>query len=145
MLKAYKGYSAKVSIDEDLNVLHGEILGTSDVVTFQGSSIEELAKAFHDSVDDYLAFCEERGKDPERPFSGRFVLRLPSELHREVAIAAQLANVSMNEWIVTTLTDALAGKSAWRGMPRERGFEPSVEHIADYTSLAETEEIRKSR
>ncbi len=112
MLHAYEGYSAKVTVDEGLGVFHGEVLGTSDVITFQGSTVEELAKAFHDSVDDYLAFCEERGEKPDKPFSGRFVLRLTPKLHRDVATVAELAGASMNEWITEALKVALKPTAA---------------------------------
>lgn len=103
MIKDYKGYSAKVSVDEEQGVLHGEVLGIADVVTFQGSSVEELVKAFHESVDDYLAYCTERGEEPEKPYSGRFVLRMPPRLHRKVAVAAKKNDVSMNDWIVAAI------------------------------------------
>lgn len=59
-MKDYKGYSAQVSMDDDLNIFYGNVMGINDVITFQGSTAEELTKAFHDSVDDYLAFCESR-------------------------------------------------------------------------------------
>lgn len=58
----YKGYLGKVEFDSDAQILHGEVLGIRDVVTFQGSSVRELKKAFRDSIDDYLAFCRQRGE-----------------------------------------------------------------------------------
>ena len=109
MLSEYKAYSAKISVDEELDVFHGQVLGISDVVTFQGRTPEELARAFHESVDDYLAFCRERGDNPDKPYSGRFVLRITPELHREVSVAAKQSDVSMNEWIVRILEHALEG------------------------------------
>ena len=75
----YKGYQAIVALDEDAGVFHGEIINTRDVITFQGSSVKELKKAFKDSVDDYLEFCASRGEDPEKPFSGKFLIRVPPE------------------------------------------------------------------
>ena len=75
-MKDYKGYSARVAIDEEQNLIHGEVIGITDVITFQGRTPAELAQAFQDSVDDYLAFCEERGTEPDRPYSGRFVVRV---------------------------------------------------------------------
>ena len=108
MLASYKGYSAKTDIDEELGVFHGEVLGISDVVTFQGKTPEELTKAFQGSVDDYLAFCKERGEKPDKPYSGRFVLRVPPELHRAVDLAAGMANKSMNAWIGEVLRQLCA-------------------------------------
>jgi predicted HicB family RNase H-like nuclease len=60
----YKGYVGKVEFDAEAGVLHGEVLGIRDVVTFQGSSVEEVEQAFRESVDDYLAFCRQRGEEP---------------------------------------------------------------------------------
>jgi predicted HicB family RNase H-like nuclease len=47
----YKGYEAKVELDEQAGVFHGEV-NTRDVITFQGPSVKELKQAFEDSVDD---------------------------------------------------------------------------------------------
>jgi predicted HicB family RNase H-like nuclease len=60
----YKGYQSRVELDEEAGVLHGEVIHTRDVITFQGTSVEELKQAFEDSVDDYLEFCASRGEDP---------------------------------------------------------------------------------
>jgi predicted HicB family RNase H-like nuclease len=67
----YKGYRGRITaLDDRQNILHGEVVGINDVVTFQGKTSAELVQAFHDSVDDYLAFCEERSEVPEKPYSG---------------------------------------------------------------------------
>ena len=106
MIKDYKGYSAKVTVDQDEGLLCGEVVGIVDVVTFQGKTVEELTQAFHDSVDDYLDYCRELGKKPDKPYSGRFVLRVAPELHRRIALAASKSGVSMNEWITAVLEAA---------------------------------------
>ena len=67
---SYKGYEALVSYDEDAELFHGEVINLRDVITFQGRSVDELKKALEDSVEDYLAFCAERGEAPEKPYSG---------------------------------------------------------------------------
>lgn len=66
----YKDYEATVKFDEETEVLYGEVINTRDVITFQGSSVEELKKAFEDSVEDYLEFCRTRNEEPDKPFSG---------------------------------------------------------------------------
>ena len=76
--------------------LSGRVIGLRDVITFEGHTIPELIQAFHDSVDDYLAFCAERHESPERPYSGQFVLRLNPRLHRELANLAQMQSTSLN-------------------------------------------------
>jgi len=132
MIKNYKGYSAKVSIDEEQGTLHGEVLGLVDVVTFQGSNVEELVRAFHDSVDDYLAYCRERGEKPEKPYSGRLVLRMSSELHRAVAVAAAGSDISMNEWIVAAIERAVHSAPTADAVPASLGRTPASVAVATH-------------
>ena len=81
----YKGYEGIAEFDEDAHIFSGEVLGLKDVITFQGESVSELEQAFHDSVDDYLEWCSEDGVDPEKPYSGKMLLRFDPNLHRCVA------------------------------------------------------------
>lgn len=103
MLK-YKGYQGRVEFDEEAGLFHGEVFGLNDVITFQGRSVDELQKAFQDSIDDYLEFCRERGEEPDKPFSGKLVLRLPSNVHRKVYIEAKKQGKSLNEYITEILS-----------------------------------------
>ena len=75
----FKGYVGKVEFDDEAGIFHGEVLDTRDVITFQGRSVDELKTAFQESIDDYLAFCKQRGAEPNKPFSGQFVTRIPPE------------------------------------------------------------------
>lgn len=108
----YKGYLGKVEFDDEAGVFHGEVVNTRDVITFQGQSVAELKKAFHDSVNDYLAFCAKRGEEPDKPFSGQFVTRIPPDLHRKVNMAASLAGKSLNAWVAEQLELAVAESEA---------------------------------
>lgn len=99
----YKGYAGHVEYDDEAKIFHGEVIGIRDFVTFQGTNVNEIEKAFKDSVDDYLAFCEERGEKPDRPFSGKFNLRIPPELHAKLSIAAQIQKQSLNHYITKML------------------------------------------
>ena len=103
----YKGYTGHVVYDDEAKIFHGEVLGIRDVITFQGLSVDELEQAFKDSVDDYLAFCLERKEQPEKPFSGKFNLRIPKELHAKLSIAAQTHGESLNSFITKTLRKAI--------------------------------------
>ena len=103
----YKGYTGRVEFDDEAGLFHGEVVDLRDVVTFQGRSVEELEAAFRDSVDDYLSFCAERGEAPDRAFSGRLMLRLPTALHRRVYVRAKAAGKSLNEYIADTLGKAV--------------------------------------
>lgn len=101
----YKGYTGHVEYDQESGVLHGEVVDLRDVITFQGTCVGEIERAFRESIDDYLAFCKERGEDPDRPFSGRFMLRLSPDLHRAVYTRAQLSGKSLNQWISDRLAE----------------------------------------
>jgi len=103
----YKGYIGHVDYDDDAKIFHGEVVGIKDVVTFQGDSVKELEQAFKDSMDDYLAFCKERGEKPDKPYSGKFNLRISPELHARLDIAAKTHHESLNSFITHTLERAI--------------------------------------
>ena len=92
----YQGYQATVIFDEDPDIFHGSVVNTRDVITFQGRSVDEIRTAFKDSVDEYLKFCAELGEEPERPYSGKIALRIPSALHRTASSAARAEGKSLN-------------------------------------------------
>lgn len=104
----YKGYTGQVEFDDEANIFHGEVINLRDVVTFQGATVEGLRVALKESVDDYLEFCSERGESPEKPYSGKFMVRLEPELHKILAIRAKKDRKSLNTWVHDTL--ALATK-----------------------------------
>jgi len=95
----YKGYIGQVEFDDEAEIFHGEVINTRDVITFQGKSVSEIKKSFRDSINDYLSFCKERNEEPDKPFSGKFNLRIDPDLHRQVYIAAKQHHMSLNQWI----------------------------------------------
>ena len=95
----YKGYIGVVTFDEKANIFHGEVVNTRDVITFQGTCVDEIRQAFIDSVENYLEFCAQRGEQPERPFKGNLGLCLKPEVHQQAFIRAKQAGISLNEWI----------------------------------------------
>lgn len=105
----HKGYMGHVEFDDEMEIFHGEVINTRDVITFQGSTVEEIKTAFIDSVEDYLAFCEERNEQPDRPFSGKLNLRLEPELHRKAYVAAKLNHMSLNQWITSAIRQQAQG------------------------------------
>jgi predicted HicB family RNase H-like nuclease len=102
----YKGYTGRVEIDLDAGLLFGRVLDITDVITFQGATVEEARQAFADSIDDYLAYCEELGQQPERPFSGKILFRTTPERHHRIFVAATQAGKSINAWIDEVLAAA---------------------------------------
>jgi predicted HicB family RNase H-like nuclease len=102
----YKGYAGHVEFDDETGIFHGEVLDLRDVITFQGKSVEEIERAFRESIDDYLAFCEERHEEPDKPFSGRLMVRLPPDVHRKAYVSARREGKSLNQWIAEKLEKA---------------------------------------
>ena len=99
----YKGYSGTVKFDDEAEIFHGELLGIRDVITFQGRSVEELKAAFQESIDAYLDFCASRNESPDKPFSGKFLLRVEPELHRKLFELSAQDGESLNSWISSRL------------------------------------------
>lgn len=103
----YKGYTAKIEFDPDDNILFGNVIGIRDTVGFHGETVAELKDAFHEAVDFYIESCEKAGRKPNKPFSGKFVVRVDSPLHGEIAAAAARAGKSLNKWVADTLADVV--------------------------------------
>jgi predicted HicB family RNase H-like nuclease len=99
----HKGYSAAIRYSEEDGFLVGRILGINDIVSFHGHSVEEVQKEFAVALDSYLSDCEEMGKDPERPYSGKLNLRLSPDFHKTLAIKAETTGQSLNDVIVSAL------------------------------------------
>lgn len=99
----YKGYLATFEFDPEIESFHGRVVNTRDTISFYGKSVAELKRELACSVESYLAHCAERGKEPEKPFSGSFLVRGSPELHRGVALEAARAGKSMNQWVVEVL------------------------------------------
>lgn len=122
MLK-YKDYIGRVEFDAEAGILHGEVVGIRDVVSFEGNSVAEIEQAFRHSVDDYLAFCEKTGEPPNHPCSGNFALRIDSELHRKANMLALASGKSLNAWVAECLDRAVAQELPARGRLRSSGTE----------------------
>jgi predicted HicB family RNase H-like nuclease len=102
----YKGYTARVEYDERDNLFVGRILGIRSIISFHGETVGELRAAFEPSVTDYLADCKEQGIHPEKPASGKLLLRVPPEVHGRALVAAQAAGKSLNQWATEVLDHA---------------------------------------
>lgn len=104
----YRGYVAAVEFDESADILHGRVVnsGSYPIATFEAKDTKALRREFERSIDEYLAWCEEDGVEPRKPFSGKLNVRLGSELHGAVASAAAEEGMSINSWIVQALREA---------------------------------------
>ncbi|MFZ2405431.1 MAG: type II toxin-antitoxin system HicB family antitoxin [Methylobacter sp.] len=105
----YKGYAARVEYSDEDRCFVGHLAGISDVVGFHAETVSELRAAFEEAVEDYLETCEKAGKPPQKPYSGKLMLRVPPELHAKATIAAKISGKSLNQWAVDTLQRAVGG------------------------------------
>ena len=99
----YKNYYTNVSYSAEDKILYGKIEGINDLVTFESESAETIEKEFHSAVDDYLALCEEVGKEPEKVYKGSFNVRIAPELHKALAEYAARNGLSLNQATATAI------------------------------------------
>ncbi len=137
----YKGYTGVVELDEESGVLFGRVVGLRDTITFQGESVAEVIRAFHDSVDDYLEFCADRGESPEKPYSGQFVLRVNPKLHRVMAHAAEESGASLNSLIEQRLRESFGLVEDRSGLERTEAKPARRSPV----SAKESQGLRKSK
>ena len=107
-MMTYKGYAAHIEYSDEDGCFVGHIAGIRDVVGFHGESVAELRAAFVEAVDDYLATCARLGRPPQKPYSGRLLLRIDPALHARVATLAAAQGKSLNAWAQEALQQAVA-------------------------------------
>ena len=102
---SYKGYLGSVAFSEQDNVFFGKIEGINGLVNFEGESVKELTEAFHEAVDDYLAYCTDKGIEPDKSYPGALNVRLTPAIHRRIAMLAKQAGLTINAYIRKTLEE----------------------------------------
>ncbi|MHB1358535.1 MAG: type II toxin-antitoxin system HicB family antitoxin [Rhodocyclaceae bacterium] len=102
----YKGYTARVEFDPRDNIFWGKVLGVADSITFEGTTVVQLTQDFHNSIDHYLKDCAATGRVPQKPASGKLMLRIPPEVHGAALVAAQATGKSLNQWAAKVLAEA---------------------------------------
>lgn len=100
----YKGYVGTVEYSQEDGCLHGRIVGIHDIISYEGESVTEIIRAFEEAVDDYLQHCASMGKEPNKPYSGKFMVRIAPELHASLAIEAKSLKRSLNQLISDRLS-----------------------------------------
>ena len=98
-LLEYKGYHARVVYDNETKSLWGEVVGITDYIDFQSDSLKTIEKEFRKAVDEYLAFCEEVGKEPEKEYKGSFNIRIGTDLHKQIALQSLKEGKSINDYV----------------------------------------------
>lgn len=108
----YKGYIGSVAYSEKDQVFFGKVEGINGLVNFEGESVKELTNAFHEAVDDYLAYCEDEGIAPDKSYSGMLNVRLTPAIHRQIALLSVQAGVTINAYIKKTLEEKIEDEIA---------------------------------
>jgi predicted HicB family RNase H-like nuclease len=103
----YKGYAARIEYSEEDGCFVGHLVGIRSIVGFDGKSVAELRKHFRQAVDHYLEASAQLGQPPEKPFSGRMMLRLPPDLHARASAAAEVRGLSLNQWAAKAIERAV--------------------------------------
>ena len=102
----YKGYAARIEYSDEDDCFIGHIAGIKDVIGFHAETVKDLRAAFEEAVDDYLATCEKVGRTPQKPYSGKLMLRVPPEVHARAAMMAEAHGMSLNQWAADILSKA---------------------------------------
>ena len=104
----YKDFIGSVNFSEKDGVFFGKIEGIDGLVNFEGESVKELTTAFHEAVDDYLAYCEAEGIEAHKSYTGTLNVRISPETHSRIAVLAKQAGVSINSFIKSALDQRIA-------------------------------------
>ena len=104
----YRGYTGSVEFSQEDHVFFGKVLGVKALISYEGSSADELISDFQGAVDDYLSLCQERGIAPEKPYKGSFNVRISPELHRQAAVFADAHHISLNKTVENALLSYVA-------------------------------------
>jgi len=102
----YRGYAARIEYSDEDGCFVGHIAGIKDIVGFHAESVKELRAAFEEAVNDYLGTCEKAGRAPQKPYSGKLMLRVPPDVHARAAMMAEAHGMSLNQWAAQVLSRA---------------------------------------
>lgn len=94
----YKGYTASMVFDTEDKIIVGRVLEIDDIITFHAESVIEFESNFQAAIDDYIVASEALGRTPEKPASGKLMLRISPEIHAAALKAAARSGVSLNIW-----------------------------------------------
>jgi predicted HicB family RNase H-like nuclease len=102
----YKGYTASMVFDVEDKIIVGRVLDVDDIISFHAESVSAFEAVFHATVDDYMAACAELGSAPEKPASGKLMLRVTPLVHAAAQKAAARSGMSLNKWAEQALSAA---------------------------------------
>jgi len=99
----YKGYTGSIEYSGEDNLLFGKALGIRGLISYEGTTGQELETDFREAINTYLEDCTNNGVQPEKPFKGSFNVRIPSSLHQRAALLAMEAKVSLNNFVAEAI------------------------------------------
>ena len=106
----YKGYVGSVEFSEEDGLFYGKVMGIRALISYEGTTAQELIDDFHGAVEDYLTLCEAEGKEPEKAYKGSFNVRISPELHKQAAIFATTHGISLNSFVENALRTSLVNQ-----------------------------------
>lgn len=112
MKMRYKNCIGEFEFDKDTNTYEGIVIGIRDIIHFSAKNKEDIEQAFHESVEDYIEFCKESGKRPEKSYSGKIPLRIDPKMHANLAVEAEYKGMSLNAFIISSLQEKKNGSKA---------------------------------
>jgi len=125
----YKGYYGSVHYSDEDRIFYGKIEFVRALVSYEGTDVKSLRKAFEEAVDDYILTCKQQGKEPEKVFKGSFNVRIGSQLHREIALNALEKGITLNKYIVDVIEKELGAEESW-SKSRKGGQRQKVSEVA---------------
>ena len=109
---SYKGYKTSMVFDAEDKIIVGRVQNVDDIISFHGESVSEFESNFHAAIEDYLAASKELGSPPEKPASGKVMLRIAPDVHAAALKAAARSGTSLNKWAESALGKAARKASA---------------------------------
>lgn len=104
----YKGYIGVVDFDPEIDLFHGTVINTQDIITFYGASVTELREEMQKSLEVYFEVCEEQGKVPDKPFSGKLTIQTTPELYSRIALNAARRQLEIDAYLQEVLEKAVS-------------------------------------
>ncbi len=98
-LLQYKDFIGSVHFSEEDGVFFGKIEGMNDLITFEGTTVEEIKAAFKEAVEDYIDICVQAGKTPQKSCKGNFSVRVSPELHKKAVQKSVIQGISLNKLV----------------------------------------------
>lgn len=103
----HKGYTGTIEASIEDSCLHGQILFIEDIITYEGTTVDDIKTSFKEAVDRYLTYCKETGKPSNKPYSGTFNVRVGEDLHRKAVEVAYHRGITLNDFVTQSIKTAI--------------------------------------